>query len=77
MKQIHNNQMSEVLPYQYEPIPMENTSTGDEKSDYECNGVSSLELKSYKTVKRFCHLTNMTPTDENGVSIIFEHFIFN
>ena len=33
MEQIHNNQMSEVLPNQYEPVPMENTSTGNEKSD--------------------------------------------
>ena len=33
MEQIHNNQMSEVLPYQCEPVPMENTSTDNEKSD--------------------------------------------
>ena len=43
MEQIHNNQMSEVLPYQYEPVPMENTSTDNEKSDPESEQSSSDE----------------------------------
>ena len=44
MEQIHNNQMSEVLPNQYEPVPMENTSTGNEKSDSESESSPDEEV---------------------------------
>ena len=44
MEQIQNNQMSEVLPYQYEPVPMENTSTGNEKSDSESESSPDEEV---------------------------------
>ena len=44
MEQIQNNQMSEVLPYQYEPVPIENTSTGNEKSDSESESSPDEEV---------------------------------
>ena len=43
MEQIHNNQMIDVFPHQYEPVPMENTSTDNEKSDPESEQSSSDE----------------------------------
>ena len=52
MEEIHNNQMSEVLPYQYKPVPMENTSTDDEKSD------SESESSSDEEVDEACELEN-------------------
>ena len=36
--------MSEVLPYQCEPVPMENTSTDNEKSDSESESSSDEEV---------------------------------
>ena len=44
MEQIHNNQMIDVFPHQYEPVPMKNTSTGNEKSDSESESSSDEEV---------------------------------
>ena len=44
MEQIHNNQMIDVFPHQYEPVPMKNTSSGNEKSDSESESSSDEEV---------------------------------
>lgn len=44
MEEIHNNQLSEVLPYQYEPEATGNTSSGADDSDSESESSSDEEV---------------------------------